>query len=268
MSFISDRMRVIKASCIVSIHDTFTTIRPSLWLLQLIVPSLFAMFFFSMIAYAATGGDEAAIEFVVIGNAVQSIGMATVYAVAGIPGTQKHVGTMQPLVLAPTGLFSIFLGMSLFGIFAGFLSIIFSLGFATFVFGVSMASINITSTLVVIILTAFSIGGISMMIGSIGIYLRTSAIIANIATYIGLVLCGVNFPVSDLPGWAQTIAYCHPLTYAVEATRGAVVGSTVADLSNPIMMMLILGVIFIVTSYFTFRFFEKLARKKGRMDVF
>jgi len=264
MSFFADRMRVIKASCIVSIHDTFTTIRPSLWLLQLIVPSVFAMFFFSMIAYAA-GADQ---EFVIIGNAVQSIGMATVYAVAGIPGTQKHVGTMQPLVLAPSGLFSIFLGMSLFGIFAGFLSIAFSLAFATFVFGVSMASINLVSTLVVIMLTAFSIGGISMMIGSIGIYMRTSAIIANIATYIGLVLCGVNFPVSDLPGWAQSIAYCHPLTYAVEATRGAVVGSTVADLSNPIMMMMILGVIFIVSSYFTFRFFERLARKKGRMDVF
>ncbi|MCL2891019.1 MAG: ABC transporter permease [Methanomassiliicoccaceae archaeon] len=264
MSSVADRMRVIKASCILSIHDTFTVVRPSLWFLQLVVPSVFAMFFFSMIATWA-GADP---EFVIIGNAVQSIGMTTIYAVAGIPGTQKHVGTMQPLVLAPAGLFPIFIGMSLFGILAGFLSIAFSLGFATFVFGVSMASINIASTLVVIILTALSIGGISMMIGSIGIYMRTSAIIANIATYIGLVLCGVNFPVSDLPGWAQTIAHCHPLTYAVEATRGAVVGSTIADLSDPIMMMVILGIIFIVASYFTFRFFEKLARKKGRMDVF
>jgi len=222
------------------------------------------MFFFSMIATAA--GQTT--EFVIIGNAVQSIGMVTIYAVAGIPGTQKHVGTMQPLVLAPSGLFSIFLGMSLLGIAAGFLSIAFSLTFANVVFGVSMADINLLSTFVVIILTALSVGGISMMIGSIGIYMRTSAIIANIATYIGLVICGVNFPVDRLPGWAQTIAHCHPLTYAVEATRGAVAGMTVGDLSDPIMMMIVLGVIFIVASYFTFRFFEKLARKKGRMDVF
>ena len=264
MSLVSDRIRVIKASFILSIHDTFTTIRPSLWLLQIVVPSVFAMFFFSTIAYVA-GADQ---EFVIIGNAVQSIGMTTIYAVSGIPGVQKHVGTMQPLVLSPSGLFSIFLGMSLFGVAAGFLSIAISLAFAAFVFGVNMASINLLSVFIVILLTTFSVGGISMMIGSVGIYLRTSAIIANIATYAGLVLCGVNFPVSDLPGWAQTIAYCHPLTYAVGATRGAVAGSTVADLVSPISVMIVLGIIFIVVAYLLFRFFERLSRIKGRMDVF
>ncbi|MCL2607428.1 MAG: ABC transporter permease [Methanomassiliicoccaceae archaeon] len=264
MSFVTERIRVIKASCILSIHDLFTTIRPSLWLLQVVVPSLFAMFFFSMIALYA-GADR---EFVIIGNAVQSIGMTTIYAVSGIPGVQKHIGTMSPLVAAPSSLFTIFLGMSIFGIAAGFISIAVSLFCASFIFGVSMASINLTSALVVILLTTFSVGGISMMIGSVGIYLRTSAIIANVATYIGLVLCGVNFPVSDLPGWAQVIAHCHPLTYAVEATRGAVVGSTVADLAEPILMMIVLGIIFIILSYLMFRFFEHLARVKGRMDTF
>jgi ABC-2 type transport system permease protein len=264
MPFISERIRVIKASCILSIQDTFTMIRPSLWILQIIVPSVFAMFFFYMIAGVA-GADQ---DYVVIGNAVQSIGMTTIYAVSGIPGTQKHVGTMTPLVIAPSGLFSIFLGMSLFSILAGFISIAVSLVFATFVFGVSMASINLLAAFIVILLTAFAVGGISMMIGSIGIYMRTSAIIANIMTYVGLVLCGVNFPISVLPSWAQKVAHCHPLTYAVEATRGAVAGSTVTDLVEPIMIMIFLGTLFIVLSYVTFRFFEKLSRKKGRMDVF
>jgi len=264
MSFISEKMRVIKASAILSVHDTFTTIRPALWILTVIVPSVFAMFFFYMIAGVANADQD----FVVIGNAVQSIGMTTIYAVSGIPGVQKHIGTMTPIALAPCGLFSIFLGMSLFGIVAGFISIAVSLAFATFVFGVSMASINVLAVFIVIILTAFSIGGISMLIGSIGIYLRTSAIIANIMTYIGLVLCGVNFPVTDLPGWAQTVAHCHPLTYAVQATRDAVNGSSVTDLAEPIMIMIVLGMIFIVLSYLAFRFFEKLSRKKGRMDVF
>jgi ABC-2 type transport system permease protein len=158
--------------------------------------------------------------------------------------------------------------MSLFSIAAGFLSIAFSLTFAALVFGVSMASVNLLSVVIVILLTAFSVGGISMMIGSIGIYMRTSAIIANIATYIGLVLCGVNFPVSDLPAWVQKIAYCHPLTYAVEATRGAIGGSSVADLAYPITIMIFLGILFIVLAYLMFRFFEHLSRKKGRMDVF
>ena len=268
MSFIEERTRVIKASFIMSIHDTFTTIRPSLWVIQLIVPPLFGMFFFSMLASWA-GADP---EFVVIGNAVQSVGLTTIYAVAGIPGTQKHIGTMTSLSVTPSGLFSIFFGMSIFGIISGFVSVAVSLSFAAFLFGVNMASIDLLSAFIVIILTAFSIGGISMTISGIGIYLRTSAIIANIAAYVGLVLCGVNFPVSDLPGWAQTIAYCHPLTYAVEATRGAVNGASIADLAGswnaPIPMMIILGIVFIVISLLTFGFFERLSRRNSRTDTF
>ncbi|MCL1984733.1 MAG: ABC transporter permease [Methanomassiliicoccaceae archaeon] len=268
MPFVSDRMRVIRSSFVMSIHDTFTTVRPSIWIIQLIVPSLFAMFFFSMMATWA-GADP---EFVIIGNAVQSIGITTIYAVAGIPGTQKHIGTMTSLAVTPSSLFSIFFGMSIFGIIAGFMSIAVSLTAAAFIFGVNMASINLFSAVIVIVLTAFSVGGISMTISSVGIYLRTSAIIANIAAYIGLVLCGVNFPVSDLPGWAQTIAHCHPLTYAVEATRGAVNGNGIMDMastwSDPIPMMIILGIIFIIVSLLTFGFFEKLSRNSSKMDTF
>jgi ABC-2 type transport system permease protein len=257
-------MRVIKASCVLSVQDIFTAIRPPVWLLMMIVPSVFIMFFFYMIAGVA-GADQ---DFVVIGNAVQAIAMTTISSVAGIPGTQKHVGTMQPIAIAPSGLFTIFFGMSLFGMMAGFLSVAISLTFATFVFGVSMASVNILSVVIVILLTAFSIGGISMLIGGIGIYLRTSAIIANIMSLIGLALCGVNFPVSALPGWAQTIAYCHPLTYAVQATRDAVNGSSISELAEPILIMIALGILFFMLAFVTFRFFERLARKKGRMDVF
>ena len=267
MSFISDQIRVIKASCVVSVHDTFTVIRPAVWVFMMIVPSLFSMFFFYMIAGYATGDPDYQ-EFVVIGNAVQSIGMTTIYAVANIPGDQKHIGTMGSIYMSPSGLFSIFLGMSLFSILAGFISIAVSLTFAAFVFGVSMASINIISVIVIILLTAFSVGGISMMIGSVGLYMRTSAILANVLTYLGLVLCGVNFPVSDLPVWAQKVAHCHPLTYAVEAVRGAVDGASLYDLANPIFMMILLGTIFAVGSVLTFRFFNKMSRKKGRLDVF
>jgi ABC-2 type transport system permease protein len=179
---------------------------------------------------------------------------------------------MTSLSVTPAGLFSIFFGMSIFGIISGFISIAISLSAAAFIFGVSMASINIVAVVVVIFLTAFSVGGISMTISSVGIYLRTSAIIANIMAYIGLVLCGVNFPVSYLPEWVQAIAYCHPLTYAVEATREAVGGSSIASLTatwtSPIPMMIILGTIFFILSLFAFRFFEKLSRNSSRMDTF
>jgi len=106
------------------------------------------------------------------------------------------------------------------------------------------------------------------MIGSVGIHLRTSAIIANIVSYIGLLISGVNFPISYLPDWVQVVSNCMPLTYAVEATRSAVNGASLADLWLQIVMMTVLGIIFAIVAWYSFRFFEKKSRISGTADNF
>lgn len=259
-------LQTIGSAFVISTRSAFTATPPLLWFVKIMLTSFFTMYFFVLLADFIGGGQEM-ISYVAIGNAVQTIATVSMYSIANVPGDQKHVGTMQVLMLSPSSTFSIFLGMSIFSLISGFFSIGISLVYAA-MFGVDFSMLNVLSILVVIIITALSMSAVGMAIGSVGLYLRTSVIIANIMAYIGLVISGVNFPVSDLPEFIQIFSQAYPLTYAVEATRMAVDGSPLSAMAHELGMMVLLGAIFIVAAYGLFRFFERMSRRSGRMDTF
>ncbi|MDR1404932.1 MAG: ABC transporter permease [Candidatus Methanoplasma sp.] len=260
-------LRIVWASARNSFVTRFTAMHPILWLFQILITSFFAMYFFAALS-EYIGNPEVTVSFVVIGNAVQSVAATTLYSVAEIPGVEKHTGTLGALIQSPSSLFSVFLGMSAFGILTGIFAMFVSLGYAAFVFGISFASCNFLSVGVILLLTCLSLTGLGMLLGSAGIRLRTAAIIANIFAYIGLLISGVNFPVSYLPDWVQAVSYCMPLTYAVEAVRGAVDGASLIDLYRPICMMILLGTVFMIIAWFSFKFFEESSRNSGKTDSF
>jgi ABC-2 type transport system permease protein len=245
----------------------FTLVHPVIRLLVIMCTNLFSMYFFFLLA-SYVGNPDVSPEYVIIGNVVQSVSTSTLYSATNISGTEKHTGTLEPILSSPSRLFFIFFGKSLFSISMGFVSVSVSLFYAAFIFGVDFSSANIGAIVLICVLTCLSLAGMGLAIGSIGIYLRTSAILANLFGYIGLLICGVNFPVSYLPGWLQVLSYGMPLTYAVEATRSAVGGSALGTMAEPLFMMVLLGAIYLTAAWFIFGFFEKISRNRGSLDSF
>ena len=258
---------IVISSAVTYTRNKFQMVPIWLWLLQIVCTSFFSMFFFVILADYVSNPDVT-VRYVVIGNVVQSMAATTLYAVSDLPGTEKHVGTLSPLMQTPANLFSIFLGMSILNIIAGLISSGLSLCYAGLVFGIDLSATNFLSVIVIILLTVLSLTGFGMMIGSIGLRLRTSSIIANIVSYIGLLICGVNFPLSYLPEWVQAIASILPLTYGVEAMRGATDGLGILDVGGDLLMMVVLGAIYFAISIVMFRAFERLARNDGSFDMF
>lgn len=258
---------VILSSAATYTRNKFQMVPVWLWLLQIVCTSFFSMFFFVILADYVSN-PEVTVRYVVIGNVVQSMAATTLYAVSDLPGTEKHVGTLSPLMQTPANLFCVFLGMSILNIVAGLISSTLSLGYAQFVFGIDLTMANFLSVAVIVLLTVLSLTGFGMMIGSVGLRLRTSSIIANIVSYIGLLICGVNFPLSYLPGWVQAVASVFPLTYGVEAMRGAVDGVSIMEVGGDLLTMVVLGLIYFIISLAMFRMFEKLARNNGSYEMF
>ena len=261
------RVGIVLSSAATYTRNKFQMVPWWLWLLQIVCTSFFSMFFFVILADYVSN-PEVTVRYVVIGNVIQSIAATTLYAISDLPGTEKHVGTLSPLMQTPASLFCVFLGMSILNIGAGLISSTLSLCYAQVVFGIDLTAANLLSVVVIILLTVFSLTGFGMMIGSVGLRLRTSSIIANIVSYIGLLICGVNFPLSYLPEWIQAVASVLPLTYGVEAMRGAVDGASIASLSGDLLMMVGLGLVYFLISIVMFRMFEKLARNNGSYDMF
>lgn len=257
----------IRTSLKMSVISKFSTMPVRLWLAHILLTSFFSMLMFVLIA-DYVGNPEVTVSYVAIGNAVQSVAITTMRAIAEIPNREKHAGTLPPLMAAPSNLFEVFLGMAIFNILAGLISAGCGLIYAGLIFNVDFSMANIPMIVLVIFMTTLSMTGLGMTVGGLGLHLRTANILANVASYVGIVLCGVNFPITYLPEWVQIISRFHPLTYAVEATRKAVTGEALGEIAMPMLLMAALGLVFLVVSMVFFKFFEEKSKEYGTLDAF
>jgi len=67
--------------------------------------------------------------------------------------------------------------------------------------------------------------------------------------------CGVFFPLSSLPWWAQALAWFLPLTHAVRLCRGLVAGALAASLVGDALWLAVAAVVAFVVA-------ERLVRRR------
>lgn len=257
----------VKASALVALRSQFAIVGPGLWLVQILSTALFQMWFFVLVSDFADD-PGAAPAYVALGNAVSSLTYSAVYGVTMSAGAEKHIGTMATIMSTPTRMFYVFLGKGAYQSLIGLFTVAVSLGFASLFFGVDLSGADPLALAAVLLATCFAMVGFGMVIGSVGVYLRSSMILGSIVLYLGLLLCGVNFPISYLPGWVQPASYVFPLTYGVQAVRDVAAGAGPGDVAFLVAAMLALGILFFVMAYALFSFFERLALRRGSLDMF
>jgi ABC-2 type transport system permease protein len=88
--------------------------------------------------------------------------------------------------------------------------------------------------------------------------------------------CGVVYPVTVLPGWAQSIGMSIPITYWLELVRRSLVPSSnfssISGLGSfsdieILAFLLVTTLVFLLLSVALFRYADHLARKKGKIDM-
>jgi ABC-2 type transport system permease protein len=265
---LAQSVRVFWSSAVIAKKALFAWLRPSLWLMQLLTMSLFQIALFWYIAQYVR--PTQALDYVIVGNAMQSIAYVAVFAVTNITGEEKEAGTLPGILVTPANRFAMFVGKAMFQVLNSIATVVVAFIYAIYVFGLDISHLNIVTLAVVVGITSFATVGFGLMLSSLGFYLRTSMIVANIFLFIGLLFCGVNFPVTTLPEFLQPISYAIPMTYGTDAARRAVEGM---ELSDPVMLgllgsELLVAAVAILVGYFMMLGFERLARKKGTLEMF
>jgi ABC-2 type transport system permease protein len=260
-------VRVFFSSAVLAKRALFAWLNPALWIMQLFFMSVFQIAFFVYVVQYVQGTPEM-VAYVAIGNAMASIAYVTVFSVCNISGEEKQQGTLQPVLVTPANRMAMFVGRAMFQVLNGMATVFIALAYAAFIFGVDFSSANWITLIVVVAMTALAMTAFGLMLSSVGLYLRTSMVIANIFLFLGLLVSGVNFPVSELPEWLQVVAYAIPLTYGTDAARDAVAGASLADVGGSLLCMTITGLALILAGYVIFRFFEWLSRRNGTMEQY
>jgi ABC-2 type transport system permease protein len=177
------------------------------------------------------GGGASEIAFTAVGNAVATVTWSSVFSVCQTTDTEKLQGTMEHLLVSPTNRSALYFGRGLIPILISLATVAAGLSYAALLYGVSIPFAVFPSLIISIVLTAFAMVGFGLLLGGVALYLRSSIILGNIFLFIGLLLSGVNFPLSSLPLPLQWAGDALPLTWGLAAVRASLGGEGLGSLA-------------------------------------
>ena len=193
-----------------------------------IIP-LTQIIFFGFVATLA-GDTASGIGFVVVGNAVATVTYSSVFSVCQTTDNEKQAGTIEHLLVSPASRIALYFGRGLLPIGVSLATVTVGLTYAVVLYHVPFSPGAALGLALSIVLTAFAMVGFGLLLAGIALYLRTSIVLGNIFLFIGLLLSGVNFPVSQLPSVLQWVGYLLPLTWGLAAIRAGLAGDPLSTL--------------------------------------
>ncbi|HKT22553.1 MAG TPA: ABC transporter permease, partial [Nitrososphaerales archaeon] len=238
-----------------------------MWVMQIVITPIAQIGFFAFLSVYLKYPSSVT-QFIVIGNALQSMSFSAVFAVANITSQDKWQGTLPSTMVTPANRVALFIGRAWFQVLLSALIAAAGLVYAGAIFGVSFAQANFLGIAAVVLLTSVAMISFGLLISAVGLYMRTALIVANVFLFVTLLLSGVNFPVSELPAWLQPVSWVIPLTYGTTAVRMAISGASLQALLPVMGWEALDGLLVLVAGFALFAGFESLARKTGRFEEY
>jgi ABC-2 type transport system permease protein len=259
-------LRVFFVGGLIAYRALFNWIKPSMYIPTMLGSPLFQILFFTYLgrySHAAQGD-----AFFVVGNAVQVCGMSSVYGMTMAIANERWFGTLGPLLASPANRLAIFLGRGVPVLVNGVVVSAFG-----FVVGVVLLDFRpgvgaIAPLALVVLVSTVSCTAFGMLLGSIGLRGKDFFFAANLAYFLMLLFCGVNVPLSVLPGWMSAIGRCLPLTHGIMAGRQIAGGAHLADVSGLLWTELGIAAAYALAGFVLFRLIETASRRSAVLDSF
>jgi len=241
---------------------------------------------FMFIVVVGAGTDEAFFSYMYVGNALYMYVAEVLFGVTWvIHDDREHYMTLKQIYIAPISFYAYILGRAAIKIAITSVGVLITLAFGILVLdvGINVGEIDwllLAGSLVLglgcLCIIGLGLGGITFLTARHG-----QGINEGIAG-IFYVLSGVIFPITILPGWAQSISKVLPVTYWMEAVRRGLEPGVMAELSpdsgvdvtgmagfSDLFLMLVLllsAAVSLVLSILIFRYADVTARRKGKID--
>jgi ABC-2 type transport system permease protein len=242
----------------------FNWARPSIYIPTLIGGPTFQPFFFAALGSYPTNRSPA---YFAIGNAVQVSVLAGVFGMTMAIANERWFGTLPAILATPANRAALFAGRFLPFVFNGLLVSLYALGIGIIFLGVRLDTSSLAVVGLALLTTVFSCTAIGALQGAVSLRLRDGLFGANLIMMGILLFCGVNIPVSELPGWMQFVSQLLPFTHGLQAIRQAADGAGLGQVGGQILVELIVGCVYAVAAFGLFQLLERSARRNATLDV-
>ncbi len=259
----SNFWRVFFVGGLISYRALFYWISPWQYIPTMLGAPLFQILFF---VYLGRAAGVASTNFFVVGNAIQICSMSAIYGMTMAIANERNFQTLSPILATPANRLALFLGRGLPVVISGLQTSIFGFLVAALLVDFRPPPDAIPGLALAVVVTAASCTGLGMALGSFGLRVRDVFLSANIAYFLLLLVCGVEVPLSRLPGVLQGLAQILPLTHGIEAGRLLATGHPLARAFPDIGLEALVGLLWALLAYSMFSFFERQGRRSGVFD--
>jgi ABC-2 type transport system permease protein len=257
-------LRVFFIGGAISYKALFNWLHPKMYVPTMLGSPLFQILFFAYLGRAAGVHND---SYFVVGNAVQVCSMAALYGATQTIGNERQFGTLAPLLATPANRAALFLGRALPLIVNGLVVSTFGLVCGRLLLDFHPPVSSLPGLAVILLVTVCANTAFAMALGAVGMRARDVFFSSNLMYYVMLLVCGVNVPLSQLPGWLAAIGRALPLTHGIEAARGVVAGRSLGGVEHLVLTEVAVGVAWGLVALLLFRFFEAESRRRASLET-
>ena len=257
-------LRVFFVGGVLSYRALFNWLTPWILIPTFLVAPIFQILLFAYIGRSAHLQSD---EFYVVGNALQYTSLPCLFAMANMLADERWSQTLGILLSSPASRLALFLGRSLPVVLNGALVGAFGFLAGSLLLHVQVPGSALAPLALVILVTAVSCTGLGLVNGAIGLRVRESAVSSNILFGVLLVVCGVNVPLDELPGWLETIGRGLPLTHGIQAARALADGAGLGDVWGLVATEALIGAVWGVIGCVLLRVLEVESRRRATLET-
>jgi ABC-2 type transport system permease protein len=178
---------------------------------------------------------------------------------------ERWEGTIEYTFMAPLSRAMHLGGSGVFAVLYGLVRAILLFVVVALFFGLTMPDANFLAAVVILLIASVSFFGIGMMTAVLPLISpEKGAQLGFVAQGMLLVVSGVYYPVSVLPGWMEWISKISPATYALRGIRDSILNGAGLAWGN-VWPLIVIGVVSIPLGLWVFRRGEVHAKKHGKL---
>jgi ABC-2 type transport system permease protein len=256
----------LKASYAFVERNFFLTRRYWGWELAFLVYSVAGALSISLIG--AASGDNRLLLTLIVGAVFWNYLSVVFSWIAETIAVERWEGTLEYTFMAPVRRWTQLLGSCLYAMAYGLVhTAAMLLVLVLFFPQLRPESMNLLTAAAFVLLGSFSFVGIGMMAAILPLlYVERGAQMTFVIQSCLLLVSGVYYPVSVLPGWMQVIANVSPATYVLRGVRaGLLDGTPVTALIGEMLPLVVMGIVLIPAGLWAFGRAEKYAKRTGKL---
>ena len=178
---------------------------------------------------------------------------------------ERWEGTIEYTFMAPVSRPVHLIGMGVYAVLYGLLRAAAIFVAIVLFIGIHLPHANYPAALALLSIASISFIGVGMMTAVLPLISpEKGAQLGFVAQGLMLVVSGVYYDVSVLPGWMQWISKISPATYALRANREQILHGTGVAWAD-VWPLIVIGIVSVPLGLFTFRTGERYAKKHGKL---